>query len=48
LRCEQREDRLHVGVPDISGNISAKTIGAFRHVLAHHHFDYLFRTNTSS
>jgi hypothetical protein len=48
LRTRERGDRIQVRVPDIYGTIGAKTVGALRHVLSAHRFDYLYRTNTSS
>lgn len=48
LRTSEFGDRLEVDIPGIQGNIGAKTIGAFRHVLRDRAFDYIFRTNTSS
>jgi hypothetical protein len=48
LRARETSDRIDVDIPDISGNIGAKMVGALRQVLRSHSFDYLFRTNTSS
>jgi hypothetical protein len=48
LRARETGDQINVRIPDIYGNIGAKTVGALRHVLRSHSFDYLFRTNTSS
>ena len=48
LRTRECGDRIDVQIPDIYGNIGAKTVGALRHVLQAHQFDFLFRTNTSS
>jgi len=48
FRARQSGDRIDVDVPDFYGNLGAKTVAAFRHVLKEHPFDYLYRTNTSS
>lgn len=48
LSARERGDRIDVRIPDIYGNIGAKTLGALRYVLQAHQFDFLFRTNTSS
>jgi len=48
FRATQSGDRIDVDVPDFWGNLAAKTVTAFRHVLKEHSFDYLYRPNTSS
>ena len=48
LGTRQAGDRIYVNIPGTFSNIGAKTVGALRHVLANHAFDYVFRTNTSS
>lgn len=45
----QSGDRIFTGVPEGWFNTNAKTIAAFRYLLAHDDdFDFLFRTNTST
>ena len=41
-------DRLHIDAPEAYVTIGVKTHAAMRYVFEHHHFDFLFRTNTSS
>jgi hypothetical protein len=44
----ERGDRIFTQVPETYRTIGAKTLAAFRHVLATREFDLLFRTNSSS